>query len=352
VLKFEAGNRLRAAATFIADTTIAHTYAQRPFLLHRYGESGKSKFRADLLYNVDALAAAVDADDVGIFLRYVAWLKILLTRRGIALDDLAESLRGMAMVLRDEAAGDFSTAIYQLRAALRQLDEMPTTIASFIEASSEEGIVARRCLEALLRLDAAAASEILEQVLAAGTPLARVYTRILPPLMREVGRLWQINEISVAHEHYCSAAITSILGRFYGPMFGNSPSSARSILIACVEGEQHELGTRALAEVFELNGWRTSLLGANLPSRELIRLLKCARHPPELIALSATMPTQLVRLASTIAAVRDGSSIPIMVGGYLFRESPRLAAELGADGYADDAEGAVAVADGLVIQPA
>ena len=45
------------------------------------------------------------------------------------------------------------------------------------------------------------------------------------------------------------------------------------MFVACVAGEQHELGGRTLADVFELNGWRTSFLGANLPARELVVLI-------------------------------------------------------------------------------
>jgi MerR family transcriptional regulator, light-induced transcriptional regulator len=258
------------------------------------------------------------------------------------------SLRCMAAALTDNTAGDHSIAASHLKAALERLDSMPTAVASFIGASSEEHTVAQRCLEALLRLDAPAARETLERAMAADTPLVRIYTGILPPLMREIGRLWQMNEISVAHEHYCSAAVQSILAGFYGFMFGAATPSGRSLLVACAEGEQHELGARTVADVFQLNGWRTSFLGANLPPRELVTLIKQTRRPPELIALCATMPERLVQMASTIAAIRDDSNLPIMVGGYLFHESPGLAALLGADGCADDAEAALRIADGLV----
>ena len=225
---------------------------------------------------------------------------------------------------------------------------MPTGIPSFFDASNEEHVVAQRCLHALLRLDDASGREVLENALAAGLPLARIYTGILPPLMREVGRLWQMNQISVAHEHYCSAAVQSIVGGFYGRMFSSTTSSGRSMLLACVEGEQHELGARTLADVFELHGWHTTFLGANLPTRELIAMIKHDAHPPDLIALSATMPAHLPRLASTIDAIRDNSNIPVMVGGYLFDGSPGLAAQLGAEGTAEDAEAAVSIAKGLM----
>jgi len=343
---------LRAAASLIAEATVARDYAQRPLLIDRYGDDGRTRYRQDILYNVAALSAAVDAGDAGMFLRYVAWLKIVLVNRGVASDDIGESLRCMAAALADEAVGEHSIAASHLHAALEQIDSMPDAIASFFDASSEEHRVARRCLKALLRLDASAGRAALEDAIAAGMPLARIYTGILPPLMREVGRLWQMNKISVAHEHYCSAAVQSIVGGFYGRMFAAATSSGRSMLVACVEGEQHELGARTVADVFELNGWRTSFLGANLPSRELVELIRQSPRPPDLIALSATMPAHLPQLASTIEAIRDNSNVPIIVGGYLFDGSPGLAAQLDADGCADNAEPALAIADSLVAQPA
>ena len=271
----------------------------------------------------------------------------MLVNRGVASNDLAESLRSMTLALND-AGRDFSLAESYLDLALEQLDAMPNAVASFFEASNEEHTIARRCLEVLLRLEVAATREILEEALAAGMPLTRIYTAIFPPLMREIGRLWQMNKITVAHEHFCSAAVQSILSGFYDRLFGTAPCPNRSMLVACVEGEHHELGARTVADLFELKGWRTGFLGANLPPRELVALMTQAPRKPELIALSATMAEHLGKLASTIAAIRDGSNIPILVGGYLFRGSPNLAAKLGADGCADDAEAALAIADALV----
>ncbi len=352
MLTFELGDRLRAAANSIAEATLARDYAQRPFLLDRYGENGRTRYRQDILFDVAALSAAVDAEDSGMFLRYVAWLKVVLVHRGVGCDDIAESLRCMRSVLMDDAAGDHLFAASYLQAALAQLDSMPDAVASFIGASSKEHAIARRCLAALLRLDAPAARETLESAIAAGMPLARIYTGILPPLMREIGRLWQMNEISVAHEHYCSAAVQSILSGFQARIFGATARGGRSMLIACVEGEQHDLGARFVADVFELNGWRTTFLGANLPPRELVTLMKQPHCKPDLIVLSATMPAHIAKLASTIAAIRAGSNVPIMVGGYLFHESPGLAARLGADGSADDPEAAIATANALVARHA
>ena len=80
-MNFELGDRLRASASVIAQAAIERDYACRPLLLDRYGEDGRSRYREDMLYNLTALAAAVDADDSRMFLRYIAWLKIVLVTR-------------------------------------------------------------------------------------------------------------------------------------------------------------------------------------------------------------------------------------------------------------------------------
>jgi methanogenic corrinoid protein MtbC1 len=351
VLKFDSGDHLRTAANFIADATLARDYANRPALLDRYGEAGKNYYREDVLHHVAALAASVDAVEPAMFLRYVEWLKILLVSRGIEVDDIAENLRCMAAALTDDTAHDHSAAQSHLKLALERLDSMPVAVDSFFDESNNDDAIAHQCLDDLLRLDVVAARATLAEAIESGTPLTHIYSSILPPLMREVGRLWQADEITGAHEHYCSAAIQSVLCSFYGFTFGASGASGRSLIVACVEGEQHELGARTVADVFELSGWRTRFLGANLPSRELVAMLKRDQRPPDLIALSVTRPERLARMASTIAAIRDSSTIPIIVGGYLFHENPRLAEALGADGCAHDAEAAVAVADALVPRP-
>ncbi len=347
MLNLDMGNRLRAAADLIAEATLAHDYAERPALLERYGETGRTKYRQDVLYNVAALAGALDAGDCAIFLRYVAWLKTVLVTRGVALEDVGLSLRYMTAALGEHLGGDNSIAVSFLSQAVERLDSMPTSVASSLETSNAETAVAQRVLEALLRLDSFAARETLKQAVAEGMTLVRIYSGVLPPLMREIGRLWQINSISVAHEHYCSAAVQSILAGFYGSMFAAAPPAQRSLLVTCVEGEQHELGARTVADVFQLNGWNTTFLGANLPPRDLTAMIQQAHHEPDLIALCATMPDRVAQTDTAIEAIRGCAKIPILVGGYLFYGNPRLAEQLGADGYAPDAESALKIADRL-----
>ena len=86
----------------------------------RYGEGGRARYREDIQYNVAALSAAVDADDEGMFLPYIGWLKIVLVCRGVAADDIAESLGCMTPALTDDTAGEHVVAASYLPSALQQ----------------------------------------------------------------------------------------------------------------------------------------------------------------------------------------------------------------------------------------
>ena len=150
---------------------------------------------------------------------------------------------------------------------------------------------------------------------------------MIVPAQREVGRLWQENRISVAQEHLCTSISQIVLSRLY-PHLPRGPRNGRRALVACVEGELHDMGARIGADFLEMRGFDATLLGANVPLQRLLSQLKDT--PPDLLGLSATMPAQLPSLRRTIEAVRGLSpALPIIVGGGLLEANPELFEELG-----------------------
>lgn len=74
-------------------------------------------------------------------------------------------------------------------------------------------------------------------------------------------------------------------------------------------------------------------------------------YRPDLLALSASLHTQLVTLKETVWAVcrrQHGSTVKILVGGRALAEATDLAQSIGADGYAADPNAAVRMANKLV----
>ena len=100
-----------------------------------------------------------------------------------------------------------------------------------------------------------------------GTSVHDIYLHVFQRSQYEVGRLWQTNQISVGQEHLCTAATQLIMSQLYPLIFGTERKNRR-IVAACVGGDLHEIGIRMVADFFEMDGWDTFYLGADVPTDE------------------------------------------------------------------------------------
>ena len=186
------------------------------------------------------------------------------------------------------------------------------------------------------------AFQILEDARAAGLGLSSIYLDLLQPALREIGRLWQENHISVADEHLATAITQAAMARAYERAFTWSTPLSRSLIAACVDVERHEVGLRMLCDLLDLEGWQTTYLGATVPVASLVAMVQ--RQRPNVVAISAALNAHLPRVRAMVAAIREalGEDGPlIIVGGRPFLENPGLATELGADLTAKNAADAV-----------
>jgi methanogenic corrinoid protein MtbC1 len=99
----------------------------------------------------------------------------------------------------------------------------------------------RAYLDALLAGDRLAAGRIILQAAEQGAAIKDIYLGVFQRSQRELGRLWQTNQISVAQEHYCTAATQLIMSQFYPAIFAVAKKGPR-LVATCVGGELHELG--------------------------------------------------------------------------------------------------------------
>ena len=195
-------------------------------------------------------------------------------------------------------------------------------------------------------------SRLILDALERGDAIQDIYLHVFQPVQREVGRLWQTNQVHVAQEHYITAATQLIMSQLYPYVFG-AKRRGRRVVAACVGGELHEIGMRMVADFFEMEGWDTYYLGANTPKRAILHAID--EQQPDVLALSATMTFHISDVTGLIARVRAHTRAQtssraaarpyILVGGYPFVLSPDLWERVGADGYARDAQEAVAVAN-------
>ena len=208
--------------------------------------------------------------------------------------------------------------------------------------------MARSYLDALLATDRGSAQQIVNSALRDGLTIKNLYLEVFQPVQHEVGRLWLLNRVSVAEEHFCTAVTQMIMSDLF-PQIISSLRIGRTLVAACVGSELHEIGIRMVADFFEMEGWDTFYLGSGITADRLIPAIE--NQKPDLVALSATMTYHLPRVNELVETIK--SSFPlntplIMVGGLLFNASPDTWRETGADLWARDAEQAVQMANMLM----
>ena len=218
------------------------------------------------------------------------------------------------------------------------------TLPSFLEGDAALDMLARRYLQELLQGNRQNASRLILDAVENGENIKNIYTQIFQRSQYEIGRLWQTNQISVAQEHFCTAATQMIMSQLY-PYIFTGERKDRRMVVSCVGGELHEIGARMVADFFEMNGWDTYFLGANTPPESILRTVEERRA--DVLALSATMTFHIGKVTSIIRDLRasDVHQTRVLVGGYPFNLSLELWRNVGADGYAPDAKTAIAEAE-------
>jgi MerR family transcriptional regulator, light-induced transcriptional regulator len=334
----------------IAEAITNRHHELHPELAERFGPAGWSHCLQDAEYHLSYLSAAVAAGTLVFFTEYVRWCKAMLGARGIAAEHLAENLRIMREVLKLNLPPEVhALALPPVDAGLAELGRVSAAPSSLLpEGSGPLTQLAHDYVSALLRAERHLASSLILGAAQAGTPIRDLYLQVFQPSQQEVGRLWQMNQISVAQEHYCTAATQLIMSQLYPYIFSGQRKN-RTLATACVAGDLHELGARVVSDLLEVEGWDTIYLGANVPTSSIIKLMQ-DRHI-DVLALSATMTFHVPVVERLIAEIRRSQvtqRVKILVGGYPFNLAPELWKRVDADAWAPDAAQAIAVADRLV----
>jgi len=295
------------------------------------------------------MSAAVAVGEPKIFAAQVQWADALLISRGRG----NEHSRASLTCLRDVLARQLPEMVRALAAeyldrGLNALDQDPTELSARLEPTTIESRLATRYLIALLEGDRRRAIQLILDAAGEKHTIADLYTRVLMPAQVEVGRMWHTDEINVVEEHFASATTKMVMAQLMTRARFNS-SNGKTMLAAAVAGNHIDIGLQAVANFFELDGWRTVQLGADVPTADLVNSVDF--FGVDILGLSASQSVQLETIRETIKAVRlakPAGSIKILVGGFAFVGYESLPRQLGADGYAPDPASAVELGRQLV----
>ncbi|HKG94051.1 MAG TPA: cobalamin-dependent protein [Gemmatimonadaceae bacterium] len=166
---------------------------------------------------------------------------------------------------------------------------------------------------------------VIEEGIERGVAVPELYLHVIQPAQFEVGRRWQANEISVAQEHVATAVSQLVVSHLYHHIDRATPNG-RLVLVACAQGELHELGARLAADFLEMSGFNVVFLGANVPAGSLVRMVQ--QMKPDLVIISAATTLCFPGLRDMVKALREAQAdLPVAIGGSAFTWAEQCAVE-------------------------
>ena len=135
--------------------------------------------------------------------------------------------------------------------------------------------------EALDRFDEPQAQAAFDRLVGIAT-VDTLLSDVVLPYLQELGARWERGEASVAQEHFASGLLR---GRLLGMARGWGRGLGPLAVLACLPGEQHELGLISFGLALHERGWRIVYLGADAPVETVAEV--SAGLDPRLVVLSA-----------------------------------------------------------------
>jgi corrinoid protein of di/trimethylamine methyltransferase len=193
------------------------------------------------------------------------------------------------------------------------------------------------------------ALSLTEQALEGGENPLEIIAKGLSPGMDVVGDKFSCGEFFLPHLVMAGNTMKAALARLEPALKagGMTRETLGTVVLGTVAGDIHEIGKSLVATMLTANGFVVHDLGVDVPPARFVETVR--RTGAGLLGLSALLTTTMVVQRKVIeelteAGLRD--QVKVMIGGAPV--SGPWAEEIGADGYAEDAAGAVALARWLV----
>jgi 5-methyltetrahydrofolate--homocysteine methyltransferase len=202
--------------------------------------------------------------------------------------------------------------------------------------------------DAILTGNAKKAEEITKAALAAKADPTQLVQKYMIPAMDEVGRRFECNEYFVPELLIAARAMKTSMELITPHLAAVGAQPVGRVIIGTVQGDLHDIGKNLVASMLEGGGFQVVDLGVDVSPEKFVEAVK-EEKKGSILGLSALLTTTMTMMKNVIAALEKAGvrqKTKVMIGGAPITQ--QYADEIGADGYSDNASGAVAVARKLV----
>ncbi len=203
--------------------------------------------------------------------------------------------------------------------------------------------------EAILNGDAKKAHAVTQAAIEAGTEPMTLISESMVPAMDEVGRLFEEEEYFVPELLLAGRAMKSAMELLRPLMVASGQKLSARVVIGTVKGDLHDIGKNIVASMLEGSGFEVIDLGADVSAEAFVAAVE--ERKPQFVCMSALLTVTMPAMKTTIDALQTAglrTRVKVLVGGAPV--TSRYAKEIGADGYSENASGAVGLVRNLLAE--
>lgn len=180
--------------------------------------------------------------------------------------------------------------------------------------------------------------EAIQEAIDKGVSVSEIVNNSLIEAMNIIGPMMASGELFVP-EVLMSAETMQIGLNYVKPMLKEGDlTSLGTIVIGTVEGDLHDIGKNLVAMMLESSGFEVINIGIDQSPQAFVDA--AIEHNAQIVGLSALLTTTMPAMRETVKLIREkGLDVKVSIGGAPV--SQEFADEIGADGYSEDATGAV-----------
>jgi corrinoid protein of di/trimethylamine methyltransferase len=197
--------------------------------------------------------------------------------------------------------------------------------------------------DAVLQGDVKGAAALAKEAVAENADVEELVNKYMIPAMSEMGSRYEGGDCYVPELLISARAMKTALELLRPLLVAKGVKPVGRVVIGTVKGDLHDIGKNLVGSLLEGAGYEIIDLGVDVPPEKFVAVVK--EQKPRFVALSALLTTTMTSMRLTIdelkkAGLRD--QVKVLIGGAPVTQ--RYSDEIGADGYSDNASGAVGLA--------
>ena len=195
--------------------------------------------------------------------------------------------------------------------------------------------------------DSAAVKSLLRKALSMNIAPEIILNSGLIKGMEAIGKKFKANEIFIPEVLIASRAMKSAMDAIKPYLSKSEEHLFGKIVLGTVSGDLHDIGKMIVKIALEREGYDIIDIGIDVPKETFLETVQ--KENPDIVGMSALLTTTMSYMRDVVDTIKSAhlkKNIKIIIGGAPITQS--FADEIGADGYAPEAESAVTLVKSLL----